>query len=151
MPNDTTRSKLTLVSDNGEQQVQLKTPFCVLVVDDEPLMREVTDIMIEENGGSTYLAADGDQAVKLFTKHKDEIDFVFMDFSMPIKNGYEAYLEIKKINPNVGVVFASGLRAIKEVEELVAAKEIEFITKPFHEIELLKALIRLQEKKEAQS
>lgn len=121
----------------------------VLVVDDEELMREVATIMIEESGGKVIPAVDGQDAVSVFEKNKDVIDFVFMDFSMPNLNGYEAYLEITKIRSDVGFVFVSGLKITKELEALRAAGRIEFLSKPFHESTLLAALDRLAKRRAA--
>lgn len=127
--------------------MSLKGQPTILVVDDEELMREVTQIIIEENGGKVRLAQDGVQAVEVFKANAAIIDLVFLDFSMPKMNGYEAYLKIKELKPDVGVVFASGLKLIPEVETLVAARKVEFLSKPFHETELLNAFRRLQDKR----
>ncbi|RMG42113.1 MAG: response regulator, partial [Candidatus Dadabacteria bacterium] len=129
-------SRNQVVSDQGFTELKLEGNPTILVVDDEELMREVTTIMIEENGGESIVAIDGLDAVEKFAENVDEIDCVLMDFSMPQMNGYEAYLEIKKIKPDVGVVMVSGLKMIPEVVELKNKGEIEFISKPFHEVEL---------------
>ena len=138
--------KYTLVSDAGLQELELTGKPTVLIVDDEELMREVTQLIVEEHGAETLLAGDGEEAVKVFEENIDAVKFVFLDFSMPKMNGYEAYVKIKELNPDVGVVFASGLKMTKEVEELRNNNEIEFISKPFHEVELIKALVALQKR-----
>lgn len=135
----------TLVSDSGLHPLKIKDSPTVLVVDDEELMREVTQLILEENGCKTIVARDGLEAVELFKEHKNEIRLVFMDFSMPRMNGYEAFMKIREMNPKVGVVFASGLKMTKELEELNRKHEIVFISKPFHEVELIKAMVKVQE------
>jgi len=137
----------TLVSDKGLHELKIKGSPTVLVVDDEELMREVTSLIVEEHGCKAMLARDGQEAVELFSQHKNQISYVFLDFSMPRLNGYEAYLRIREMNPGVGVVFASGLKMTKEVEQLAMKREIVFISKPFHEVELIKALVKLQERR----
>lgn len=139
--------KRSAVSDSGLTEVKLEGNPVVLVVDDEELMREVTSIMIEENGGTVITAFDGMDAVEKYAEDAEKIDFVFMDFSMPRMNGYEAYLEIKKINPKADIIMVSGLKLIPELQELKNKGEVEFLSKPFHEIELIKAIKRLQEAK----
>ncbi len=127
-------------SDDGLVCLSFEGNPTILVVDDEELIREVASIMIEENGGKALTAVDGQDGVRVFEANKDVIDAVFMDFSMPNMNGYEAYQEIKKIKPSVKVIFVSGLKLTPEVEELVRKGETRFLSKPFHEIELIKAI-----------
>ena len=119
----------------------------VLVVDDEELMREVVSIMIEENGGKVLAASDGQEAVEVFEKHVDEIDYVCMDFSMPRMNGYEAFVEMRRLKPDIGVVIVSGLSVTPEVDELRQSKAVEFLSKPFHESELMKVMLVLEERR----
>lgn len=134
------------VSDKGFVTVTLDGSPTVLVVDDEDLMREVTSIMIEENGGKVISAVDGIDAVERYAENKEKIDFIFMDVSMPRMNGYEACVEIRKINPGAKIVVVSGLKMLPEIEKMFRAGEVEFLSKPFHETELLKAFKRLKEK-----
>jgi CheY-like chemotaxis protein len=117
----------------------------VLVADDEELMREVVSIMIEDNGGTVLEAADGQEAVDVFKANQEKIDCVFLDFSMPHLNGYEAYCEMYKLNASVKALFVSGLNVTSEVQKLVDDKRVGFLNKPFHEHELLQALNRLRE------
>lgn len=104
-------------------------------------MREVTALMIEENGGRVILAVDGREAVEVFTKHQHEIDAVFLDFSMPRMNGYSVYLEIRSISKDVGIVMVSGLSATPEIDRLARMGDLVFLAKPFHESELIEALL----------
>lgn len=132
--------KRCAVSDKGLVSMKLDGNPTVLIVDDEELMREVTSIMIEENGGKVLTAVDGLDAVEVFAENRGKIDCIFMDVSMPRMNGYEAFLEIKKIDPDIPVLVVSGLRMMPEVEELQKSGQIDFLSKPFHEVELIKAL-----------
>lgn len=115
----------------------------VLIVDDEELMREVSEIMITDNGGKVFTAIDGQDAIEVFDRHRDEIDVVFIDFSMPRKNGYEAVVAIREMKPEVAVIMVSGLMVSKDVSELIKKGEILFLSKPFHEVELLESIQKL--------
>lgn len=114
----------------------------ILVVDDEELIREVTSIILEESGGNVLLASDGEEGLNVFRQHRDLIDLVLLDFSMPRRNGYDLYLEIKKIEPNIAVIMASGLGMIPEVQALVSAGEMQFMGKPYHEAQLVEGIVR---------
>ena len=119
-----------------------RSKFTILVVDDEELIREVTTIMIEEHGGSVLLASDGEEGLNMFLQHSDSIDLVLLDFSMPRRNGYELFVEIKKINPGMPMIMASGLGMIPEVQALVSSGRIQFMSKPYHEVQLIEAIDR---------
>lgn len=121
----------------------------ILIVDDEQLLRDITTIMIEENGGSVLLAEDGQHGVEVFEANKEKVDCVFLDFSMPRMNGYEAFLKIKEMKPTIGVIMVSGLTVTHEVDELRKRREIEFLSKPFREVDLIKLINQLVEKQRA--
>src|SRR5262249_44398454 len=133
------------VSDKGVSPVKLNGTPCILVVDDEELIREVASMMVEEEGGKVIVASNGKQALELFQQHKDAIDCVFSDFSMPAMNGYEMYVELDKLKSGVPFVLVSGLKTVPEVEELRRAGRIEFLSKPFHQVELVKAINRARD------
>jgi DNA-binding NtrC family response regulator len=135
----------------GEETARLDGSPTILIVDDEELLRDVTTIMIEENGGNVLVAIDGQHGVEVFNENKDKIDVVFMDFSMPRMNGYEAFLKVREIKPDVGVIMVSGLIVTPEVDELRKRKEIEFLSKPFHEVELMRLINQLLRKRRTEA
>lgn len=146
---DSNDIKNRAVSDAGFVSMKLERSPTILVVDDEELMREVVSIMIEENGGKVVTAVDGIDALEVFAENKGSISAIFMDVSMPRMNGYEAYLEIRKLDAEIPVLIVSGLNMTPEVEKLYKGGEVEFLSKPFHEVELIKALKKIQTKASA--
>lgn len=113
---------------------------CILIVDDEELLVEMTSMLLEHNGATVLSANSGLGGVERFTENVDRIDTVLVDFSMSDMNGFEVYKAIKAIKPGVRIVMASGLRSIPEVEELRKSGELAFISKPYFESDLLRAL-----------
>jgi CheY-like chemotaxis protein len=122
------------------QQNGLHGEPTVLVVDDEELMREVTCMMIEDNGGHTLTAVDGADAIEVFRNNQENISAILMDFSMPRMNGYEAYVQIRKISDAIKVVMISGLNITEEVRTLQGRGDVMFLAKPFGEDELLNVI-----------
>ena len=119
----------------------------ILYVDDEALLREVASFMIEDHGGRCVLAVDGDDAVEKFTAQSDEFSFVYVDYSMPNMNGYEAILAIRKIRPDIPIVVVSGLEITPEVEALTKSGEIGFLSKPFRESDLIESFTKYTSRK----
>jgi PAS domain S-box-containing protein len=103
----------------------------VLVVDDEKVVREVTQKMMEYYGFSVLAAADGREAVKLFQENQDRIACVLLDLTMPHMDGEETYRELSRIRNDVRVIMASGYSE-QEISQRFAGKGVAgFIEKPF--------------------
>ncbi len=81
---------------------------CILVVDDEPVIRSSANLMLKKMGYSVLLANDGIEAVDVFAEKKHLIDLVILDVIMPKADGRECFQMLREIDPNVKVLFASG-------------------------------------------
>ncbi len=80
----------------------------VLVVDDEAAVLGVTSKMLRRLGLEVLTAGDGVTAVEVFREHQAGISLVLLDLTMPRMNGEEAFSALRKIDPGVRVVLASG-------------------------------------------
>lgn len=80
----------------------------ILVAEDNEELRKLIKIVLKENGYDVIEASNGLEAIDNFKKNKDKIGLAVLDVVMPGKNGKEVYDEIKKIAPNIKVLFTSG-------------------------------------------
>ncbi len=80
----------------------------ILLVDDEESLIALGARMLEHLGFTVLTAAEGLQAVELYRQRGKEIDLVLMDLTMPHMDGAEAFDELRRLNPDVRVVLASG-------------------------------------------
>ena len=80
----------------------------ILLVDDEESLLALGTRILEYLGFTVLTAADGQQAVNLYRERGKEIDLVLMDLTMPHMDGAEAFGELRRLNPEVRVVLASG-------------------------------------------
>jgi polar amino acid transport system substrate-binding protein len=80
----------------------------VLVAEDDASVRQITETILRKFGYEVVFANDGIDAVEKFKKNLEKIALVVMDMVMPGKSGKEAYAEIKKLRPDVKVIFMSG-------------------------------------------
>ena len=79
----------------------------VLVVDDEPLILDVTACMLEDLGCEVITAASGNEALeKLFADQR--IDILITDINMPSMNGYELAQKAKRMRERLKVILLSG-------------------------------------------
>ena len=67
----------------------------ILIVDDVELNREVLRLLLQNSGAALDEAADGEEAVRMFSRNK--YDLVFMDIHMPVMNGYNATKNIRAL------------------------------------------------------
>jgi two-component system, cell cycle sensor histidine kinase and response regulator CckA len=81
----------------------------VLVVDDEPQIRDITAAMLSRNGYRVITAADGAEAVALFATRSSEIDVLITDLIMPHLDGAALANIAVHLNPRVKVLAISGL------------------------------------------
>lgn len=76
-------------------------------------------------------AENGQEGVELYQQHQAEIKAVLLDMAMPVMSGREAFVEMKKINPEVKVLLASGFRQDERVEEILGLGVKDFLQKPY--------------------
>jgi CheY-like chemotaxis protein len=81
-------------------------PFRILVVDDEPAIRDVLTAYLQEHGHEVVTAVHGAEALEIFAQR--EWDLVMTDGLMPEMSGTEFAREIKRRNPSVPVFLVSG-------------------------------------------
>ncbi len=119
----------------------------LLLVDDEPLILEVSKEMLEALGYTVLTAKGGKEAIETFKAHKRRIDMVILDMVMPDMNGGEAYDQLKKINPDVKVLLSSGYGIDGQASEILERGCDGFIQKPFDMADLSQQLRKILDKK----
>jgi PAS domain S-box-containing protein len=80
----------------------------ILLVDDEELVRNVAGKMLEHCGFRVLIASDGREAIDLFRQHEAEIVCVLLDLTMPRMDGEQTFRELRRLQPDVRVILASG-------------------------------------------
>ncbi|MEJ2664630.1 MAG: response regulator [Spirochaetia bacterium] len=112
----------------------------ILYCEDENVIRKTTRRMLEELGYKVIIAVNGDEALTRYQAGKDTIDVIILDNQLPGMSGYEVYVELKKINPDVRVIMCSGYTGGKEYELARKAGIRHFLPKPYTFEELSDAL-----------
>jgi two-component system, cell cycle sensor histidine kinase and response regulator CckA len=112
----------------------------VLLVDDEEPMRELGQELLQEHGYRVITACDGIEGVEIYRKLKDDIALVILDLLMPNMDGGQAYVEMRKINPELRALFCTGYVASADIQELLQEEELRVLQKPVHPVDLLKTV-----------
>jgi two-component system, cell cycle sensor histidine kinase and response regulator CckA len=113
----------------------------ILIVDDEPSIREILGATIESHQYQTLTASNSQQAIELYAKHHQDIHTILLDYMMPGGNTNTTIAQLHSIDPNVQIIIMSGLSA----EEIACQSQgttmiTSFLAKPFSTQDLLHAL-----------
>jgi PAS domain S-box-containing protein len=103
----------------------------ILVVDDEPMVRDLARIVLERAGFRVQTAEGGEEALDLYRRQASAIDLILLDYTMPRMNGLQVLQELLRLDPEVCVVFSSGYAMDQEVDQLLAAGGRAFVPKPY--------------------
>ena len=101
----------------------------VMIVDDEPSILGVLEEFLKRDGFKVLTAVNGRDAVDKAKKEK--IDLALVDMAMPVLNGTETMLELKKLNPEIAVIMVTAYRDAEKVVEALKLGAVDVIFKPF--------------------
>lgn len=110
----------------------------ILVVDDEPAMREVIGLILDKY--NVLEASNGYEALEIC--EREEPDLVLMDIMMPRMDGIEATKKILEKNPDTKIVAITAYKSHKG-KEMMEAGALEILEKPFRRKELEKTVDRV--------
>jgi len=125
----------------------LKGSGTVLLVDDEDMIIEVGIEILEQLGYKVLVAQSGRDAIDIYTNKQAHIDIIILDMIMPDMGGGETYDKLKKINPQVVVLLASGYSIDGQATDILNRGCDGFIQKPFNIKDLSFKLKELLNKK----
>ncbi|HJV21911.1 MAG TPA: response regulator [Holophagaceae bacterium] len=114
----------------------------VLVVDDEPQVRQVAKAALDHAGFEVLEAEDGLRALELFQLHRERIRAVLLDLTMPHMDGHEVKRRLRALDAEVPIVLTSGYSA-SEAEEDSRGPRDRFIQKPYRPLELNKLMVEV--------
>jgi DNA-binding response OmpR family regulator len=109
----------------------------VLVVDDDPLVRNVAAATLEHFNFEVVLAENGEQALGLFKRHNGSIDLLIIDIVMPGENGMLVSEMILHERPDLPVLYISGYSPEALRNFGIDATSKMFISKPFSPKEIV--------------
>jgi PAS domain S-box-containing protein len=113
----------------------------LLVIDDEELVRSTLCIMLEDAGFRVLSAADGQEGLDTFERHRREIDAVVLDVTMPRMDGWQCLKQLRLVRDDIPVLLMSGRAAPPSTPALGAA--LAFVQKPFDPDVFLREVRRL--------
>ena len=125
--------------------VRATDPFRVMVIDDDPSVRDYMEALVSRQGYRVYAAADGEQALSQLDDVRP--DLVTLDVVLPGVDGLETLKRIKQRMPDVPVVMLSGHGQARNIVEAMRLGATDFLRKPFEVEELELAFQKALEKR----
>lgn len=116
---------------------------CVLLVEDDPIVRGQTEEVIRGAGGLVILAVNGQDAIEQFYEHKDSIDILMVDVLMQSVDGLKVYEIVHNMAPKVKIIFTSVYS--NELISMEAMTQVagKILQKPYERVTLLSTLYEI--------
>jgi DNA-binding NtrC family response regulator len=111
----------------------------VIVVDDDQVIRDLLINFLKFSGHEGIGAANGQRAMEIILSEAP--DLVITDIHMPLMNGFQLLRAIRRVNPNLPVVFITGFAHFRRFFADKTARADGFLEKPFS-LEALDALVK---------
>ncbi len=118
---------------------------CILIIDDEEIIRETASEILEELGYQVLCARDGQEGLDIYRENQELINVIILDMIMPKMNGRECFAQLRKINPEIKVLISSGFTSEEAMRNINIDDAAGFLKKPFTVTELYEALCRVIE------
>jgi two-component system cell cycle sensor histidine kinase/response regulator CckA len=112
----------------------------ILIVDDEEAVCTVIKRILESNRYRTLVANNGTEAIALFASEAKEINLVLTDLNMPFMSGPDIIAVLKKINPGVRIIVATGADSAHGATSAAELGVQALLKKPFGVFALLEIL-----------
>jgi CheY-like chemotaxis protein len=120
-------------ADENETFVELSHGSAtVLVVEDEASVREIASTALRDFGYHVLEAADGEEALRVFSEHADRLDLLLSDVVLPGKVRARDMVErITSLRPDVRVLYMSGYSENAIIHHGRLDEGVQLISKPF--------------------
>lgn len=114
-----------------EQREEGMRRLTILLVEDDEMVRRLTENMLVSLGHGVLLASTPDQALDICIKKGADIDLLISDVILPGMTGRQLFGQIQKIVPGMRVLYMSGYTANVIAHQGVLDRDIIFLQKPF--------------------
>ncbi|TLS69198.1 response regulator [Mariprofundus erugo] len=119
----------------------------ILLVDDDDRVLEPTMELLEAMQHQVTLARNGSEACEVFASKPEAWDIVITDMVMPQMNGLEASRRMRKLRPDIPVIYATGYDQSLVIEDTRKMENTILISKPFNPEELDQLIMKMVRRK----
>ena len=113
----------------------------VLIVEDEPVLRDMAHIILEQCGYRVLVAGSGVEALSVWGQHQTSIDLLLTDMIMPEgMSGMELAQRLYSTKPNLKIIVTSGYSMDGLDPDFLRERRATFLEKPYTHVSLAKAV-----------
>jgi PAS domain S-box-containing protein len=110
----------------------------ILVAEDESMVRSLIQAILQSAGYNVLIAADGEEALRVFEQNADDIEMVILDVMMPKLSGKAVMDKIQSQHPQMRFLFSSGYSEKAIHNDFVIKDNLRLVKKPYRRMELLR-------------
>ncbi|MBR9727297.1 response regulator [Shewanella intestini] len=115
------------------------TDVAVLLVEDDPVFRQLVADFLAAQGAVVNIANDGEQGVDLF--NRQHFDIVIADLCMPVVGGLDMLKQMVDINPAIPAIVISGNDAMADVVEALRIGASDYLVKPVTDLFMIEQAV----------
>lgn len=142
-PNVGTTLKIFFTADlpedeqSADDQSDTKSITSILIVDDEPSIRDIYTEVLSENGYEVFSVCDGSEVIPFMENTSSSIDLVLLDMVMPKMNGIETFKALRARYRNIPILLMSGLATSSSLSSLLEEPATAFFNKSLNYTDLI--------------
>jgi CheY-like chemotaxis protein len=114
-----------------------------LIVDDEPSVRRLLQVALQQQGFNVWLSAGGQEALQLYRQYRPLLSLVLLDVRMPGLDGPQTLASLQKLNPAVVCCFMTAHGGEYTEAQLLRQGATHVFAKPFALADLRESLWQL--------
>jgi DNA-binding NtrC family response regulator len=137
MSNPADLESLTL--DELEYTLLMGGPASILVVDDEPVVRDMFEFLLANSGYQVSLAANAEEALESLENF--DYNLLIVDKNLPGLSGLELMERVRKLRPQAEFMVITGYASYQSAVEALRLGALDYLEKPFEDIDLVKKKI----------
>src|SRR5438132_2035399 len=123
-------AKLARTRRPSRRAAPVRSGGIIMLVDDDPGTREYSCAVLKDCGYRVLAAEGGEEALRVWAKHRDEIDLVVTDLMMPRTSGVDVYRTLREQRSDVPVIVVSGYPLVAEMLGARQEGVVECLEKP---------------------
>jgi DNA-binding NtrC family response regulator len=129
----------SLTLDDLEYTLLMGGPASILIVDDEPVVREMFEFLLTGSGYQVSLAADAEEALESLENF--DYNLLIVDKNLPGLSGLELMEKVRELRPQAEFMVITGYASYQSAVEALRLGALDYLEKPFEDIDLIKKKI----------